>query len=132
MYRIAITYGQFRYSDGISYCKHTCIAMIRAKAYALGMLMAVHARLLARARPTCIAIFPETICSKDKNKKFNATAAKRAVLKRLTWGNSSQGRSENMFSRALNRPRANCIYCPGIVRTFVARLLLKVVLFFKV
>ena len=32
-------------------CEHTCIAVIRAKAYALGMLMAVHARLLARAVP---------------------------------------------------------------------------------
>ena len=30
--------------------------MIRAKAYALGMLMAVHARLLARAVPMCIAM----------------------------------------------------------------------------
>ena len=38
------------------HCKHTCIAMIRAKAYALGMLMAVHARVLARAVPTCIAM----------------------------------------------------------------------------
>ena len=30
--------------------------MIRAKAYALGMLMAVHARLFARAVPMCIAM----------------------------------------------------------------------------
>ena len=30
--------------------------MISAKAYALGMLMAVHARLLARAVPMCIAM----------------------------------------------------------------------------
>ena len=39
---------------GTMRCEHTCIAVIRAEAYALGTLMEIDARLLARFVPFCM------------------------------------------------------------------------------